>query len=173
MKMNNDLRLGITKISDADALLPIFSNADVVKYTNFRQFNDIDALHTFLERFLNINKGEPLQYGPYSICLADQLIGLCGLQQKEAALGTAELWYILGKDHWGKGLAGQAVELLMKESNSNKKLRYIYAEAVCVNQPSWRILEKIGFVQTGELKDGFQKADIVEDLRSYSYKCHA
>ena len=168
--MNNPLSLRITKPGDAPELMNIFSDPEVVRYTNFRQFNDIGSLNTFLDRFLSICAGEPLQYGPYSIRLDNKLIGLCGLQQKEPALGTAELWYILGKAFWGKGLAKQAVEWLIKESSSNEKLRSIYAEAVSANQPSWRILEKTGFIQTGELKNGFQKGVIIEDLRSYAYK---
>jgi ribosomal-protein-alanine N-acetyltransferase len=168
--MNNALSLRMTIPADAARLMEIFSNGDVVRYTNFKQFNDIDSLNTFLDRFLNIGAGQPLQYGPYSIRLGEVLVGLCGLQQKELALGTAELWYILGKEHWGKGFAKQAVVWLLKESSSNKRLRSIYAEAVGSNEPSWRILEKMGFIQTGELKNGFQKEDIIEDLRSYSFQ---
>lgn len=162
-----------TTIQDAEQLLAVFCNPDVVRFTNFRQFTDISALKTFLERFLAIGQGQPLQYGPYSIFTGNQLAGLCGLQQKELALGSAELWYILGKEHWGKGLAKATVEKLIKEAATNKQLRSIYAEAVTTNPASWRILEKQGFLQTGELKNGFQKETIVADLRSYSLVMNA
>jgi len=157
-----------TQQSDCEALLGIFSDADTILYTNFRQFTDTDALGVFLERFLTIGKEQPLQYGPYSIYLDYSLIGLCGAQQQDLQLGISELWYVLHKDYWGKGLAKQAVALLLQECQSNPQLKSLYAEAVDTNTASWRILEKMGFVQTGALPGGFAKGDIVADIRCYS-----
>jgi ribosomal-protein-alanine N-acetyltransferase len=169
----NGLHLKKTVRADGPALLGIFRDADTVRYTNFRQFDDLDSLNGFLDRFLSIGQGQPLQYGPYSIYLGDQLVGLCGAQQKDLDEGSSELWYILHKDHWGKGLAKRAVETLIRECRSNPRLKSLYAEAVSSNAGSWRILEKLGFMQTGEVKDGFKKGDLVEDLRSYILNCKA
>jgi ribosomal-protein-alanine N-acetyltransferase len=166
----NGLHLKKTVRADGPALLGIFRDPDTVRYTNFRQFDDLDSLNGFLDRFLSIGQGQPLQYGPYSIYLGDQLVGLCGAQQKDLEAGSSELWYILHKDYWGKGLAKRAVETLIHECRSNPQLRSLYAEAVSSNAGSWRILEKLGFMLTGELKGGFQKGEVVEDLRSYVFE---
>lgn len=165
------ITLSPTSFHEADALFPIFSDAEVVKYTNFEQQADVPSLRNFLERFLGIQKGQPLQYGPYTIYVNEEPAGLCGLQQKDLAAGTSELWYILGKKHWGKGFARQAVGQLLKECSSNKKLKTILAEAVCTNYASWQILEKAGFMKTHEIQQGFKKKDMTEDLCYYSYNC--
>lgn len=168
-EVNEEIILRKTVISECDALFALFSDDDNVRYTNFQKFNDTSSLLNFLDRFLKIEMGQPLQYGPYSIYLNNSFIGLCGAQQKDLSRGVSELWYVLHKNYWGKGLTKKAVELLMHECKSNKQLKSIYAEAVSVNTASWHILEKLGFMKTAELKNGFKKDEILEDL--YCYSC--
>lgn len=163
--------LSPTRRDECEALLGMFSQDEVVKYTNFRNFSDSAALGQFLDRFLKIGLGQPLQYGPYSIYLDNQIIGLCGLQQHNLDEGVAELWYILNRDYWKKGLARQAIDLLINKASENKQLKTIFAEAVDINIASWKILEKLGFSLNGITKSGFKKGDITEDLRLYSYAC--
>jgi ribosomal-protein-alanine N-acetyltransferase len=168
---HEQITLRATHRNECEMLFPIFSDETIVQYTYFLRYDNVRSLGEFLDRFLNINLHEPLQYGPYSIYLNDTIIGLCGAQQKDMVTATTELWYILHKDYWGKGLATKAVELVMKECKSNKQLKSIYAEAVNINPGSWKILEGFGFTKTREVKNGFSKGDILEDLKQYSYDC--
>lgn len=168
---NPGLALRLTRRDECEALLDMFSQDEVVKYTNFKKFSDSAALGQFLDRFLNIGLGEPLQYGPYSIYLDSELIGLCGLQQQKLDEGLSELWYILNKNHWRKGLARQAINILMGQARSNERLKTICAEAIDKNIASWKILENLGFSLVSTTKEGFKKGDIVEDLRCYVYVC--
>lgn len=170
---NNSIILQLTVTTDAPQLLNIFSDPAVTKFTNFKQLNDVDSLQSFLERFLIVGKGQPLQYGPYSILFNDEIVGLCGLQQRDINEGSVELWYILDKSHWGKGLAKQAVQQLLKLCEANSQLRSVYAEAVSTNKASWWILKKAGFIQTGNIKNGFKKDDIIEDLYTFNYTFQA
>jgi ribosomal-protein-alanine N-acetyltransferase len=163
--------LQLTNTSEADALLGIFSNDEIIRYTNFRKFTDVLSLTSFLERFLSINKDEPLQYGPYSIYLEGKIIGLCGAQQHDLTEGVTELWYILHKDNWGKGLAKKAISLILAECKANPQLKTVYAEAVKSNPASWNILEDFGFERTGEIAEGFKKEDVTGDLLQYAYEC--
>ncbi len=163
----SNIILKTTSLNECDALFRIFNHDDVVRYTNFKRFEEIDSLKLFLEKFLSIHLGEPLQFGTYSIYLNSALIGLCGLQQINVEEGISELWYLLHKDYWGQGLAKQAVELLLQKSTSTNLLKCIYAEALSINVASWSILEQFGFIQTAELINGFTKGNIQEDLRQY------
>jgi RimJ/RimL family protein N-acetyltransferase len=165
------IQLKPTSINEAEALFPLFNEIQNVRYTNFQKFDTTEKLQEFLIRFLMINQDEPIQYGPYSIYLNDNLLGMCGLQQINLEAGISEIWYILNKDHWGKGIAKEVTSILFKMTKSNEKLKYIYAEAVGVNIASWKILEHLGFIKTGELKNGFNKGEIKEDLWMYSYDC--
>ncbi len=163
-----DITLQPTNLTHAPALFPIFSNAENVQFTNFKTFEDQISFAHFIERFLAIEKGSPLQYGPFSIYQNETIIGLCGLQQIDLAKGKSELWYLLHKDYWGKGLATEAVKILLAKGQQNRQLHTIYAEAVSSNAASWRILESLGFFKTGEKTDGFTKGEIKADVSYYS-----
>jgi ribosomal-protein-alanine N-acetyltransferase len=169
METTAGMTLRKTESSDSDSLFNIFKDEDVVRYTNFRKQDDVSSVKIFLDRFLQIEKDQPLQYGPYSIVMDQTIIGLCGVQQKDLPAGVSELWYILDKNYWGKGLAAKAVELLLEQCKSNPLQKSVYAEAVNINKASWRILERAGFQKIKEVISGFKKGDMVEDLRCYSY----
>jgi RimJ/RimL family protein N-acetyltransferase len=60
--------------------------------------------------------------------------------------GENDLAYWLGREHWGRGIATQAVHLFLQEYRQ----RPLCARAVKDNLASLRVLEKCGFVRTGE-----------------------
>jgi len=53
--------------------------------------------------------------------------------------------YWIDRQHWGKGIATAALELLLREFPD----RPLYASAACDNLASLRVLEKCGFRITG------------------------
>jgi RimJ/RimL family protein N-acetyltransferase len=67
--------------------------------------------------------------------------------------GQPEVSYWIGKPYWGKGIATQALSLLL----AHIKTRPLYGRAVKDNRASLRVLEKCGFTDIGEDK-GFANA---------------
>lgn len=68
--------------------------------------------------------------------------------------GQPQVSYWLGKEHWGRGIATQALTEFLQ---SNNQTRPIYARAAQDNARSLRVLEKCGFTINGEDK-GFANA---------------
>ena len=66
---------------------------------------------------------------------------------------TAGLGYWLGEELWGRGIMTEAVGALTDFCFDNFPLRRIYAEAFANNPVSARVLEKVGFVFEGRLKN--------------------
>ena len=62
------------------------------------------------------------------------------------SFGELEVGYWLGREFWGQGIATRAVELFLKEQTQ----RPIAARVAFDNIGSRRVLEKCGFVVTGE-----------------------
>lgn len=58
--------------------------------------------------------------------------------------GLDSLGYWISREHWGRGIASEAVALLLDECS----LRPLYATTAGHNQPSMRVLEKNGFTIT-------------------------
>lgn len=59
-----------------------------------------------------------------------------------------EVGYWIGREHWGKGVATKALKAFLKEY----KLRPLYARVAKHNAASLRVVEKNGFIVTGEDK---------------------
>ena len=68
--------------------------------------------------------------------------------------GKPEVTYWIGRAHWGKGIATQALKTFLSQVNP---ARPIYARVAKDNLGSRRVLEKCGFLVIGE-ESGFAKA---------------
>lgn len=66
-------------------------------------------------------------------------------------VGEREVGYWLGKDFWGKGIATEALSQFLRHVRS----RPLYAHVAKHNIASLRILQKCGFIITGEDKGSF------------------
>lgn len=67
------------------------------------------------------------------------------------AHGGREVGYWIDRDHWGRGIASRALELLVAE----EPIRPLQAGVVPHNVASQRVLEKAGFVPDGVADDGY------------------
>jgi RimJ/RimL family protein N-acetyltransferase len=67
--------------------------------------------------------------------------------------GTREVGYWIGKEYWGKGIATKALAVFLDQN----KMRPLYAHVAKHNIGSRRVLEKCGFIITGDDK-GFPNA---------------
>ncbi|MFO7583297.1 MAG: GNAT family N-acetyltransferase [Anaerolineales bacterium] len=67
--------------------------------------------------------------------------------------GEPEVSYWLGREHWGKGIASRALALFLEQV----LVRPLFARVAKDNEASLRVLQKCGFVITGEDK-GFANA---------------
>lgn len=66
--------------------------------------------------------------------------------------GNAELGYWLAEPFWGRGLAGEASEELIKRAFDKLEIKQIFAIARKENFQSRRVLEKLGFKFLTEVK---------------------
>ncbi len=68
-----------------------------------------------------------------------------------SAEGVAELGYGVEKRHRGKGYATEAVKAMVEWAFGHSEIRVVEAETEAGNGASRRVLEKCGFVATGEI----------------------
>jgi len=76
-------------------------------------------------------------------------------------LGEREVGYWLGKEFWGKGIATRALQ----EFLTRVETRPLYAHVAKHNLGSRRVLEKCGFVVSGE--DRFFSQILGDDIEEY------
>ena len=95
--------------------------------------------------------------GVWAVCLADgELVGAAGLHF-EPAHRRAELGYWIGRVHWGRGIATEAVRALVEHAFDGLGLERVFAHHFTWNPASGRVLEKAGLKREGLLRGHVQK----------------
>jgi ribosomal-protein-alanine N-acetyltransferase len=77
---------------------------------------------------------------------------------------TAEIGYWIGEPYWGRGLATEAIRLLVKKIREQSPLIVrVYAEVFDHNKASMRVLEKNGFYLEAIRRKSVVKNGIIRD----------
>lgn len=69
---------------------------------------------------------------------------------KRTEKSDLEIGYWLGRPHWGKGIVSEACRAIIKEAKETLGVKKLVAGVFHDNPASMKILEKIGFIPTGE-----------------------
>lgn len=146
------LRLRPARATDLEALHAVLSHPRAMRYWSRAAHDDIAETRRFLRGMISTDL-------EYVVERDGRCIGKAGLWQ-----GT-ELGYILHPDHWGQGLAFEALAALLPDLwRRLPALDVITAEADPRNAASCRVLSKLGFVhlrteQRNFLYDGHEWCD--------------
>jgi len=147
------LRLRRLELADAPAIARLISDWEVAKQTISipLPYTEANAVHWIKRSLRGWRKG-------MNFCLAieskvdGELVGSLGLRRKGIfSRKVGVLGYWIGRDYWGAGLAGEAVEALLGVGVSGLDLKRVEARVFSDNLASKRVLEKSGFklVSTG------------------------
>jgi len=86
-----------------------------------------------------------------------ELLGGVGLHQLEEGAYRAEVGYWLGREHWGRGYATEAVNAVLRAAFRELGLHRIEARIYPWNRASCRVARRCGFRFEGRLRDEVQK----------------
>lgn len=94
-----------------------------------------------------------------------QLIGFCGLNQRDPFAGTAELGITIGnKAYWGRQYGREALRLLVDYGFDLLNLRRIYLRVHGRNERGIRAYRACGFVEEGRLRQHVWSNGAYDDL---------
>ncbi len=82
-----------------------------------------------------------------------RIAGVVGLHHFDPVGRHAELGYFVCRDQWNRGIAGEAVSLMVKYGKDAWNLRKVYAFVRDGNEASFRVLEKNGFERCGAFRE--------------------
>ena len=92
-------------------------------------------------------------------------IGL--MLQTDVERVSAEIGYWLGEQHWGKGIATEAVKAVTGEAFRLFELSRIFALPFADNYGSIRVLEKAGYSHEGTMPRSTIKEGVIRDQLMY------
>jgi len=96
-------------------------------------------------------------YGLWAVELVESntFIGFVGLNKVEVGTGIpdapmVEIGWRLDASHWGKGYAPEAAKLALDYAFRELKLDEVYSFTSLLNEPSQRVMQKIGMQNTNQ-----------------------
>jgi len=147
------VRLRWLTAADVGALHEIFSNADVMRYWSHKPFADEGEARELLAAIERRFAEQTLFQWGIARLDDERIVGTCTLYSVDARNLRAELGYALGRAHWGQGLMGEALGLLLAFAFGPLGLRRLEADVDPDNAASIRALERLGFQREGYLRE--------------------
>jgi len=152
---------------DAGSVFPWYNDPEIVSP------HDRFASETYDEfvRSLEAARQDPVSLAPrFGIERKEprELIGVVGHYRPHPVLETVEVWYIIGRrDARGRGHGREAVELLVDHLFRSETIERVGATCDVANEPSVRLLERLGFRREGTLRSALFHHGTWHDIHVY------
>jgi RimJ/RimL family protein N-acetyltransferase len=147
------LRLRPVTSADADALFALHSNPNVLRYWDAPPWSERARAERFIATCRQIAEAGSGARLVMERASDGAFIGWCGLTQWNADYRSASLGYCLSDVAWGYGYATEAARALLQWAFVTLDLNRVQAETDTRNVASARVLEKLGFVREGTLRE--------------------
>lgn len=137
---------------DLEALLTVNGDDEVTRFLPYASWRSPADGRAWFERMSALgDRGESIQYVLIDRAAA-MAIGTCLLFRHEESSARAELGYVLGRSHWGRGVMREALVAVIDCAFGPYNLRRLEAEVDPLNKASRRLLESLGFIPEGQLR---------------------
>ncbi|MGB8636313.1 MAG: GNAT family N-acetyltransferase [Rhodanobacteraceae bacterium] len=168
IRLNTErLSLRLPEESDADAVFAIYADTQVARYLARPAWTDIAQAHAWLARM----RDEQQQASALQLMLQrnedDCVLGTCTLFKLDFDNRRAEIGYTLASQYWGKGYMHEALVALLDHGFDALTLHRVEADIDPRNEPSARVLDRLGFQKEGHLRQRWQVAGEITDSDIY------
>ncbi|MFK3938123.1 GNAT family N-acetyltransferase [Alkalihalobacillus sp. NPDC078783] len=155
--------------SDWKSIHDYAKRPEASRYQVWEPQSETDSQLFLVER-VNTSLQEPRSQFAFAIInrKTSTLIGSVELTIRDANHHSAELSYIIHPDYWGRGYATEAASLMLTFGFSQLNLHRIYAKCDPRNKGSERVMQKMGMVWEGRLREDLLIAEGWRDSLLYS-----
>jgi RimJ/RimL family protein N-acetyltransferase len=143
--------------ADAAAVLAVWGDPAVMCFMARPPLADLSAARAFIAEIDTLAAaGSLYQWG---IELAEErdpaLVGTVTLVMSDARHQTADLGFALRRDRWGQGIVSRAAALAVAHAFGALGVHRLQADCDPRNPGSLRVLEKLGFVREGVMRQRY------------------
>lgn len=164
----NRLTLRRVIADDAPHLLAYLSKPEVVRHMGLDPFTSLeDALEEIAWYDSILEEGTGVRWG-ITLTGQNEVIGSCGFLNVSAKHQRAEIGFELSSDHWGRGIAGEALRAVVRHGFAQLGFHRIEALVEPANTASQQLLERVGFTREGLLRGYEFTRGKYDDLYMYS-----
>ena len=161
------LRLRAPVDADVPALFAIFSDPETMRYWTTPAMTDVAEAEALLRDIQHhAEAGTLFQWG-IARREDDEVIGTSTLFRIDKEHRRCELGYILRRDHWGRGLAHEALTAVVNHAFDAMGLHRLEADIDPRNAASVRSVERLGFALEGHLRERYFVGNEIQDSLIY------
>jgi [ribosomal protein S5]-alanine N-acetyltransferase len=147
------LRLRPSNDSDAEALFALQSNARVLRFWDAPPWSERLRAEQFVTTCQQIAEAGTGVRLAVDRVVDGAFIGWCSLTRWNPVYQSASMGYCFVEAAWGQGYATEAARALLQWAFDTLELNRAQAETDTRNAASARVLEKLGFVREGTLRE--------------------
>ena len=147
------LRLRPFTAADTAAIFALQSNPRVLRYWDAPPWRERTQAERFIVRCQQMAQEGSGTRLAIERTADDSFIGWCTLMNWDPTYRSALLGYCLDEPAWGQGFATEAADALLQWAFNTLDLNRVQSEADTRNAASGRVLEKLGFLREGTLRE--------------------
>jgi RimJ/RimL family protein N-acetyltransferase len=147
------LRLRPVADTDADALFALHRDARVLRYWDSPPWTDPARAKRFIRASRQLADDAAGVRLVVERAHGAAFVGWCSLSRWNPDYRSAAIGYCYGEAAWGRGYATEAARALLTWAFATLDLNRVQAETDTRNLASARVLEKLGFVREGTLRE--------------------
>ncbi|MEK4973413.1 GNAT family protein [Niallia sp. FSL R7-0648] len=163
-------RLILRKVTleDVEDMYYYGTNEDVSKYVTWKTHKTLSDTREYIEFILS--QYENKKIAPWGIEYKEngKFIGTIDFVSWQLKHNIAEIGYVISQDYWGKGIAPEAANEVIKFGFNNMDLVRIQARCDVENIGSARVMEKVGMTFEGVIRKGIFVKGKHQDIKMYS-----
>ena len=149
----NTARLDLREIQqeDTESIYKLLSIPEVIKHDSFELFTDIEQAEEVLESLKDEYKQQRAIFWGIHLKEQAELIGFCKCKL-EIPKVRAGFGYSLRHDYWNMGIMTETLGSIIDFTFNTMDVNRIEATVATQNKASLRVLEKLGFIKEGVLR---------------------
>ncbi|KGM57320.1 hypothetical protein N799_07685 [Lysobacter arseniciresistens ZS79] len=161
------LRLRGHRQDDLNAYFQLHADPAVMRYWSWPAWTSVEQAQDRLSQVIGQRGANRVLCWAIADQGDDRLLGSIVLFAINREQGRAETGYALSSSHWGRGLAQEAMAPVLRHAFDVLGLRRIEADIDPRNAGSCRLVERMGFVREGLLRERWCVAGEVSDSAMY------
>ncbi|GGG78715.1 GNAT family N-acetyltransferase [Paenibacillus radicis (ex Gao et al. 2016)] len=162
----------LKKIEDhhLDEVFEIYNNDTVFEYCGIIPKHNKDTVKNMIGHFeRDYNKQSRVKWGIFVVAEPERLLGIIEAMDFNQKVNAVTIGYFLSEAQWGKGIATEALKILLQFLFDDVNVNRIQAEVMPANENSKKVLLKNGFIKEGTLRQSALWAGKgIVDLEIYS-----
>lgn len=153
-----------------DDVYRIYSNEKVFEYCGIIPKNNKETVRKMIGHFVrDYSKGSRIKWGIFATNEPEQLLGIIEVFDCNKKVNMVTIGYYLAETYWNRGIATEAVRVLLDYLFDTIAINRVQAEVMPQNEVSKKVLLSNGFVKEGLLRQAVLWSNQgVVDIEIYS-----